>query len=317
MTRTGFAAVMVLAAGRGERMQPLSLVLPKPALPLPGGPVIASALRLAASAGLETIVVNTWYLAEKMAAAARSVDTGGTALAFSPEDSLMGTAGGLALARDRGLFGSDGPVLVVNGDGVLDFDLQPLLEHHLNSNDRVSLALLPHLDPTRWSRVLLDKAAVVSKILPPGRPARGEAPFLYPGVMAVSREAIEGLPTTPGQTPEKLWWPAMADDRLGGIVVPGRWREVGTPEDYRVECVERRGGPAIDPSAEMAASAQVSRSFIGRDAVLGEGAVVESSVVAEGAVVGAGARVSESVLLGPTSVAASEHVIREFRVPAG
>jgi len=58
---TAVAAAMVLAAGRGERMRPLSDVLPKPALPLTDGPVIASALQLASDAGVNRIVVNTWH----------------------------------------------------------------------------------------------------------------------------------------------------------------------------------------------------------------------------------------------------------------
>ena len=60
------AAAMVLAAGRGERMQPLSRVLPKPALPLLDQPVVASALRLATTVGTERLVVNTWHLADAM-----------------------------------------------------------------------------------------------------------------------------------------------------------------------------------------------------------------------------------------------------------
>lgn len=305
---------MVLAAGRGERMRPLSLVLPKPALPLPDGPVVASALRLAAGAGFEKIVVNTWHLGDSMSAAACRLDSGGAAIVLSPEPSLMGTAGGLALARDRGLLGDGGPVLVINGDGLLDFDLQPLFERHLSSNDSVTLALLPHQDPTRWSRVVLDPSGLVSQILPSGRPEPGEAPFLYPGVMAISRDAIESLPATPGQTPERLWWPAMAEERLGGVVVPGTWREVGTPEDYRAACVTLcRDGSVIDASARVAPSAVVNKSFIGRDAVLGEGAVVESSVVAEGVVVEGGAKLFESVLLGSATATAGEELDREYR----
>lgn len=305
---------MVLAAGRGERMRPLSLVFPKPALPLPDGPVIASALRLAAGAGFETIVVNTWHLGDSMSAAALAVEVGGAAIALSPEPKLMGTAGGLALARERGLLGDDGPVLVINGDGLLDLDLEPLFERHLMSNDSVTVALLPHRDPTLWSRVLLDPSGLVSQILPSGRPGPGELPFLYPGVMAISRDAIESLPVTAGQTPERLWWPAMAEKRLGGIVVPGNWREVGTPENYRVACVAQCGdGSVIDASASAAPSAVVKNSFIGRDAVLGIDTVVESSVVAEGAVVEAGARIDRSVLLGSVSATAGEELDGEFR----
>jgi len=68
------AAAMVLAAGRGERMRPLSDALPKPALPLPNGPVVASALRLAAGAGIRSVTVNLWHLAEEMERALRRLE---------------------------------------------------------------------------------------------------------------------------------------------------------------------------------------------------------------------------------------------------
>ena len=62
MTSKEISAAVILAAGRGERMRPLSLVVPKPALPLPGAPVIASAIDLAVETGARQIVVNAWHL---------------------------------------------------------------------------------------------------------------------------------------------------------------------------------------------------------------------------------------------------------------
>jgi NDP-sugar pyrophosphorylase family protein len=76
-------------------------------------------------------------------------------VAVSREETLMGTAGGLALARERGLLGADGPVLLSNGDCRLDLDLEPLVARHRAAGDLVTLALRPHPDPRRWSRVVV------------------------------------------------------------------------------------------------------------------------------------------------------------------
>ena len=317
MKSPAFRVALVLAAGRGERMQPLSNVVPKPALPLPEGPVIASALRLAAETGVQTVVVNTWHLAERMAAAVEEVDLPGVELAISPEDQLMGTAGGLALARDRGLLLEDGPVLVINGDGALGLRLDSLVTHHHRGDDLVTLALLPHLDPRRWSRVLLDAGGRVERILSPGPPAAEEAPFLYPGVMAVSRTALDDLPATPGEIPDLLWGPAREARRLGGVVVPGHWREVGTPAGY-LEVVTQRlaGRTVVSPSARVDPGASLATSYIGQNAGVDAGAVVENSVVAEGAMVGRGTRVIRSVLLGAVKVRGGEAVVDEVRAEA-
>ena len=306
---------MILAAGRGERMRPLSDVLPKPALPLPSGPVVASALQLAAAAGVGSVTVNLWHLAEEMERALRRLEPPGIAVATSREEKLMGTAGGLALARSRGLLGRDGPVLVINGDCLLSLELGPLLERGAAGDDLVTLALMPHPDPVRWSRVVLTGEGTVAAMLRPGEPAPGEIPFLYPGVMVVSRQALDALPVEALATPEALWEPARAAGRLGGAVVRGRWREVGTPRDYLEAALDPLGArSAVDPTASVDPAATVRSTFVGARARVAAGAVVEESVLACGAAVGAGARVVRSVVLGPVAIAEGEVVVDQFRV---
>lgn len=317
MTEGPFRTAMVLAAGRGERMRPLTTVLPKPALPLPEGPVVASALRLAAEVGATRIVVNVCHLPERMAEAVASVQLEGTEIVLSYEQELMGTAGGLALARDRGLLGHEGAVLVINGDGAFGLDLKSLADHHLAGNDLVTLALLPHLDPERWSSVMLDSDGRVKAIRGPGSPGAFETPFLYPGVMAVSREALDGLPMIPGGIPAGLWEPARSSRRLGGVVVAGHWREVGTPTDY-LEILRGclAGTTIIEPSADVDPAAEIWSSFVGREVVISSGAVVEASVIAEGAIIGEHAQVTSSVLFGAVKIGPEETVIDEVRAEA-
>lgn len=308
------AAAMVLAAGHGERMQPLSRVLPKPALPLLDQPVVASALRLASSVGADRLVVNTHHLAEAMERALDEVHLD-TELSVSRETELMDTAGGIALARDRGLLGERGPVLIINGDGWLNLDLDPLFERMSRSQDLVSLALLPHLDPLRWSRVILDPAGRVHCIRKPGQPEANEVPFLYPGVMLVAREALDALSVRPSAIHECLWRPALADQRLGGVVVSGHWREIGTPADYLAAVMGRLegGAPVVHPSAEVHPSASVAGSYLGRGVRIGERAVVKESVIAEGAVVPERTRVLRSVLLGDVALDPGRAVVDAFR----
>jgi NDP-sugar pyrophosphorylase family protein len=310
-----FGAAMVLAAGRGERMRPLSTVLPKPALPLTDGPVIASALRLAARAGVGRIVVNTFHLGPLMASAVEDASGHDPAVALSPENTLMGTAGGLALARDRGLLGSEGSVLIVNADGILDLDLAALVDRHASSSDAVTLALLPHPDPTRWSRVTVDTRGLVIAIRPPGRAETEDPPWVYPGVMAVGREALNALPSIPGEIPDRLWLPALEAGKLGAAMITGEWREIGTPDDYLAVIMHQLGGGSvIHPTAVVASTAVITTAFVGRYATIGDRAVVRRSVVADGSTVAAGASITDSVLLGSARAATAENLTGEFRV---
>lgn len=309
------AAVMVLAAGRGERMRPLSGVLPKPALPLVDGPVIGSALRLAERTGANRIVVNTWHLGDRMAAAVAEAGHSRMNVVLSPETSLMGTAGGLALARDRGVLKTAGPVLVVNGDGCHDLDLTRLVERHTVGGDAVTLGLLPHPDPTRWSRVLVGAEERVIAIRPAGKAEPHEDCRLYPGVMAVSRKSLDALPSGPGEIPERLWFPALETGSLGAATISGSWREVGTPADYHSVIMDQlAGGNRIHPTAEIDRTAEIENAYIGRGAKIRKRAQVRHSVVVEGAVVDTEASVDRSVLLGSVGVGAGCAIDGEVRV---
>ncbi len=300
---------MVLAAGRGERMRPLSDVIPKPALPLPGGPLVSWSLRLVATTATNRVVVNTWHLAARMEEAVRQIASGRHDLevVVTREPDLLGTAGGIARARDLGLLGDAGPVVVANGDVVQSLDLAPLLARHAEGIDDVTLALLPHLDPCRWSRVELDHEGHVSAVRPSGPPQPGEVPLLYPGVMVVARAALERIPATRCEVPDVLWEPARRARRLGGVVVSGHWREVGTPAAYRETAVALCGDrPRVSEEARVDPSATLVSSYVGPGCRVAADAVIESSVLADGASVGAGAKVTRSIVLGPVAVPAGE-----------
>jgi NDP-sugar pyrophosphorylase family protein len=157
----------------------------------------------------------------------------------------------------------------------------------------------------------------VTTIRAAGRPGAGEVPLLYPGVMAVARTTFDALPAGPGEVPAALWRPAMAAGRLGGAVVAGHWREVGTPADYLALIVNRLAGSSlIHPTARVAGSAVLDRTFVGAGARVEAGARVSRSAILDGATVAEGSEVEDSVLLGAVRSAPGEVVRDVFRVAA-
>jgi NDP-sugar pyrophosphorylase family protein len=132
--------------------------------------------------------------------------------------------------------------------------------------------------------------------------------------MVISRSALEAIPSAPGGVPEHVWEPAIGRGDLGGIVVSGHWREIGTPESYREAVISRAPSlPCVDRSARVDPAASLGEAVIGPEAVVEAGAVVAGSVVTHGAVIRRDARVIESVLIGRVETSPGERVTRGAR----
>jgi NDP-sugar pyrophosphorylase family protein len=296
---------MLLAAGRGERMEPLSTVVPKPALDVLGRPLLGSALAHLRRAGCLRVVVNLHRHPDAVAAAAR--DSG--ELSFSWEPDLLGGAGGLCAARP--LLG-EGAVLVANTDVWSDLDLAPLLA--AGADGTVVLALLRHPDPARWSSVVLDGAGHVREILPPGAPSAADR-YLFTGFQLFGSGALASLPTGRAEMPT-AWDVYRRRGALRGIEVRGTWHEVGTPGAYRTlvtGLVAAEGW--VHAQGVVAEGARVRRSAVGAGCRVGANAALDGSVLTSGAAVEAGCELRRCVAAGPVTLAGS--LSDALIVPAG
>lgn len=299
---------MLLAAGRGERMEPLSTVIPKPALEVLDRPLLASALAHLRRAGCERMVVNLHRHPEMVAAAAR--DAGGD-LVFSWEPDLLGGAGGLAAARS--LLGR-GAVLVGNADVWGDLDLAPLLA--AGQEQTAVLALLRNPDPARWSSVLLNDAGQVQKILPPGAPQEGER-YLFTGFQLIGAGVVAELPASP--TGMSVVWEALRPrGALRGVVVQGSWHEVGSPGAYR-ELVIRllAQGSWVHPQAAVMEGARIVCSAVGAGCRVGADATVSESVLTGAAAVEGGCELHRCVVAGSVTLTGAGTVLEKLILPQG
>ena len=302
---------MLLAAGRGERMEPLSSVVPKPALEILGSPLLASALGNLRRAGCAEIVVNLHRHPEQVAAAARAASRGN--VRFSREIDLLGGAGGVAAAR--ALLG-DGDVLVANADTWGELDLGAMAA--ARDDTAAILGLLPHPDPGRWSSVVLEADGRVREILPPGM-SRDEERFMFTGFQLLGRDVVAALPVPPCEM-ATVWSGLRREGRLRGVVVKGPWREAGTPSSYHTLVIELLGDSAwVHPEARVARGARIERSAIGAGCRVAAGAAITGCVVTAGASVEGRSTLTDCVLAGPVLVSgetiAGTLVVPTRRVP--
>jgi MurNAc alpha-1-phosphate uridylyltransferase len=227
---------MILAAGRGERMRPLTDHTPKPLLPVGGKPLIVWHIERLVAAGLRDIVVNHAHLGEQIVAALGDGSRWGAAIGYSAEPpGAWETAGGIRSALGDGpvdgagalvpnLLSPDGaPFLVVNGDIWCDVDFGDLALAGDADLAQLVLVANPPQHPGGDFRL------VEQRVLPREEAAIGQT-FTFSGV-GVYRPGL--FAATPPCQPSKLaplLVAAMREGRVGGTLHAGQWHDIGTPE---------------------------------------------------------------------------------------
>ena len=224
--------VMMLAAGFGERMFPLTESMPKPAIPVLGRPIAIQTLRWIGGFQPEHVVLNLHHLADVIVdLLGDGTDYGLPPLRYSKEDKILGTAGGVRNARE--LLAGDGPIVICNADFLCDIDIAAALEAHRASGLPATLVLAGHRPG--YSRVEVDAEGRILTLA--GRPgvdrSRVAAEYLFTGCHIVDEELLDALPDDdPSDWVRHLYWDLAAEGRLGAYVHGGFWREFGSPRQY-------------------------------------------------------------------------------------
>ncbi|MDR3213160.1 MAG: nucleotidyltransferase family protein [Azoarcus sp.] len=213
---------MILAAGRGERMRPLTDHCPKPLLAVGGKPLIVRHIERLAAIGVTDLVINHAHLGHMLEAALGDGHAFGVNIRWSPEPpGALETAGGIRQAMQ---FLGDAPFLVINGDVFCDADFAPLasIAAHLHpGGDLAHLLLIDNPDHNPKGDFALRD----------GRVRGDEEPRLtFSGIAAYHPALFAHLEAgRPARLAPQLR-AAMADDRVSGEHYRGRWVDVGTPE---------------------------------------------------------------------------------------
>lgn len=211
---------MILAAGRGERMRPLTDITPKPLLPVVGKPLIVWHLERLARAGWRDIVINHAHLGDQIEALLGDGAAWGVRIAYSPEPpGALETAGGIANALPLLTGGTGGaPFLVVNGDIFCDWDFARLRSREID---------LAHL-------VLVDNPAHHPGgdfSLVDGKVGAGGTPQLtFSGIGVYRPELFAGIARGQPAKLAPLLRSAIDAGRVTGERHAGRWVDVGTPQ---------------------------------------------------------------------------------------
>lgn len=302
---------LVLTAGLGTRLQPLTLARAKAAAPVDGEPLARRTIAWLVAHGVRDLVLNLHHKPETITAAVGDGRDLGARVRYSWESPVLGSAGGPRHALpllldppspDGGVgeaSGMERTFVVVNGDTLTDVDLPAMLAHHRQSRALVTMALIPNPRPDKYGGVVLDAGHAVTGFTrrrpAPESPAPGDRQpvedFHFIGPQIVAAEVFETLPDgVPAESVNGVY-PNLIAARPGcvmGYVSGASFRDIGTPADLLQTALDlaaadgRPDAPWWGRNARVDPSARIARTVLWDNVTIGAGATLTECIVADG-----------------------------------
>ncbi len=290
---------MILAAGYGARLWPLTADRTKPALPVLGKPLVGYVAEYLAQQGVEDVIVNLHHRPDSVRAALGDGSQFGVRLRYIHEPVILGTSGALDNARE--MIGTE-TFVVVNGKLITDIDLRAAIETHRRTKALATLVLRRNVARERFSIVETSDGFVTRFAgMPASAPESGsvepDAPLMFTGIQVMDSRIFDYIP--PGvfsHSTIDVYPKAIAKgERIAAQVAEGMWFELSTLQRY------------LDIS--LALLNQRGRSlYTGRDASIDKEANVRESILWDDVIVETGARVRRAILGDGVRVRAGEEV---------
>ena len=302
---------MILAAGVGSRLDPLTRNVPKPMVPVLNKPVMEHIVEMLARNGFKDIMVNLHYLGDQIRDYFGDGSKWGVKIEYSPEDQLWGDAGSLKRCEE---FFRDDVFVVVGGDDLADFDVESLVEFHRDNEAIATLALSLVEDPSQYGIALLNDRGRITRFLEKPKAANLFSNSANTGVYVVHPRIFDLIPEGEKFGFGNDLFPMLREEnaRFFGKYAFGYWKDVGSLKQYqeahtdalrgRWDCkinltevedeVWMGTGVEIDPSAKIGYPV-----VIGNNCRIEKGAqLLKNSVLADNCVLEMGSVVKQSIL---------------------
>ena len=298
---------MILAAGLGSRLRPLTWIRAKPAVPLLNRPLIRYAFDLLDSLRIREVMVNLHHLGGSVTRALEGVTP---TVRFSPEREILGTAGAVRQVRD---FWGPEPFVVCNGKIYFEQRLGPVLAAHQESKALATLVLVPRKPEDPFRPVFLagdGRVRAFGQDLPGGSSGPG---YVFTGVQILSPAVPDLIPEGPSDLVKHIYEPLVAQrGPVMGFVSRAHWFECSTPERYLEKSMGLLARRGLNALPEGSGGEDCRSLVLGRDTRVPEGTSLERCVVWDGARLGSRCRLRDSIVAGEVEIPAGtrlSHVV--------
>lgn len=222
---------MILAAGLGTRLRPLTNMIPKPLLPIAGTPLIVWNLLLLKRHGFHDVVINLHHLGPMIEQALGNGSRYGLRIVYSREPVILGTGGGLKQAEPH--FSGES-VLVLNGDTLVELDLGALCAFHQQRDAMATLVLRKDPEAEQWGLVEMDSDNQIVRITGRGRTDQVPTqPRMFAGIHVLRPRLLRDVPKGVASTVIDPYVAAIQrGEAVLGYDCEGYWSYIGTPERY-------------------------------------------------------------------------------------
>lgn len=264
-----------MAAGLGTRLYPITKDIPKCMIPIANIPVMERVIQSLEAIGIRHIIINLYWMKDYVKDYFGSGEKFGVKIAYSEEESLLGTAGGVKKAS---WFFNNETTIVVSGDGISSINISELIEFHQNNNALATIALSPVSDPSQYGVVVSDEISRIKEFQEKPKKEEAKSNLVNTGIYAFERRLFDFIPDNTEYDFGHQLFPLLLEKRLPfyGYYSEGYWNDIGTLNVYiqaQIDILMRRANFPI-PGNETR-----SGIFVGRNTYIDENAELIPPVV--------------------------------------
>lgn len=289
---------MILAAGRGKRLRPLTEVIPKVLVPVVNKSMIDRTIELLALHGIQEVIINAHHQSHKITDYLRRRDSSGVRIEVRVEEEILGTGGGIKNTQD---FWDEAPFIVINGDIVTDINLKEVYAYHQRRGNLVTMVL--HDFPA-YNKLRIDGDM---NILSLGLTTGGKGTLAFTGIHVIDPEALDFIPENARCNIIDCYRKLIErKEPVGAYVATGhRWVDIGTVEEYIRANFDLLASDKIALGRDCSINPEASLdewAVLGNRCSVERGAIVRGSVLWNDVTVREGVRVVDSVVTSGVTV---------------